>query len=102
MPGQSAGHQAGLDAIADLGFVGLDDDPDNPVIITGREAARGCPLTAPEKRVDHLISAERAPVEHGFVALKSWRILTKVRMHARHATRMMRALMVPATTEHTR
>ncbi len=27
---------AGLGALADLGFVGLDDDPGNPVIITGR------------------------------------------------------------------
>jgi hypothetical protein len=78
--------EAGLGAIADLGFVGLDDDVDNPVVITGRKAARGRPLNPAEKQVNQLISAERAPVEHGFAALKTWRILTKVRMHARHAT----------------
>ncbi|WP_327341623.1 transposase family protein [Streptomyces europaeiscabiei] len=33
--------EAGLGALADLGFVGLDDDPDDaPVIITGRKATR--------------------------------------------------------------
>lgn len=93
---------AGLGAIADLGFTGLDDDPEHPVIITGRKAARGRPLTTAEKQVNQLISAERAPVEHGFAALKTWRILTKVRMHARHATQLLRALMVLATLQTTR
>ncbi|MFI0090796.1 hypothetical protein [Streptomyces bobili] len=32
--------EAGLGALADLGFVGLHDDPDDPVIITGRQATR--------------------------------------------------------------
>jgi hypothetical protein len=27
--------RAGLGALADLGFLGLDEDPDNPVVITG-------------------------------------------------------------------
>ncbi|WP_393072917.1 transposase family protein [Streptomyces sp. LN704] len=31
---------AGLGALADLGFLGLDDDPDNPVVVTGFKAAR--------------------------------------------------------------
>ncbi|MFJ2033370.1 transposase family protein [Streptosporangium sp. NPDC087985] len=94
--------EAGLGAIADLGFVGLDDDPDHPVIITGRKAARGRPLTTAEKQVNQLISAERAPVEHGFAALKNWRILTKLRMHAANATTLLRALMVLVNTEITR
>lgn len=94
--------RAGLGAIADLGFVGLDDNPDDPVIITGRKAARNRPLTTAEKQANQLVSAERAPVEHGFAALKNWRILTKVRMRATHATTLLRALMVLATTEHTR
>ncbi|WP_127932597.1 hypothetical protein [Nonomuraea polychroma] len=67
--------EAGLGAIGDLGFVGLDDDPDHPVVITGRQAARGRPLTAIDKEVSQLVNAERAPVEHGFAALKNWRIL---------------------------
>jgi hypothetical protein len=38
-----AGHLriAGLGALADLGFTGLDPDPDNPVIITGYKSTRG-------------------------------------------------------------
>ncbi|MFF6814955.1 hypothetical protein ACFZAG_34430 [Streptomyces sp. NPDC012403] len=36
--------EAGLGALADLGFVGLDDQPDDdPVIITGRKANRRSP-----------------------------------------------------------
>ncbi|MEY9926344.1 hypothetical protein ABH926_000966 [Catenulispora sp. GP43] len=35
---------AGLGAIGDLGFTALDDDPDNPVIITGKRRARKKPL----------------------------------------------------------
>jgi hypothetical protein len=36
--------EAGLGALADLGFVGLDDDPDDaPVIITGRKVTRSHP-----------------------------------------------------------
>ncbi|WP_345006435.1 transposase family protein [Streptosporangium album] len=94
--------EAGLGAIADLGFVGLDDDDDNPVIITGRKATRGRPLTPAQKQVNRLISAERAPVEHGFATLKAWRILTKLRLDAIHVTKLLRALMVLAITEHTR
>jgi hypothetical protein len=79
--------EAGLGALADLGFVGLDDDPDdNPVIITGRKATRSRRLTDVEREANRLVSRERAAVEHGFANLKTWRVLTKVRMHARHAT----------------
>ncbi|MET7896582.1 transposase family protein [Streptomyces mirabilis] len=92
--------EAGLGALADLGFVGLDDDPDDhPVIITGRKAARNHRLTDAEKEANRLISRERAAVEHGFANLKSWRCLTKVRMNTRHATTLLRALLVLANTE---
>lgn len=91
--------EAGLGAFADLGFVGLDDDEENPVIITGWKAARGKRLTDAQKEANQLISSERAPVEHGFADLKCWRILTKVRMNARHATQLLRALLVLTHTE---
>nr|BFD94099.1 IS5/IS1182 family transposase [Kitasatospora sp. Xyl93] len=90
---------AGLGALADLGFVGLDDDPGDPVIITGRRATRGHPLTAAQKEANRLVSRERAANEHGFAGLKNWRILTKVRMNARHATTLLRALLVLTNTE---
>ncbi|MFI0730359.1 transposase family protein [Streptomyces sp. NPDC021225] len=49
--------EAGLGALADLGFIGLDDDPDDPVIITGRRATHGQPLTAAQKEANRLITA---------------------------------------------
>ncbi|NGO41135.1 transposase family protein [Streptomyces sp. YC419] len=92
--------EAGLGSLADLGFVGLDDDPDDtPVIITGRKATRSHRLTDAEKEANWLVSRERAAVEHGFANLKTWRILTKVRMNAHHATTLLRALLVPVNCE---
>ena len=82
--------EAGLDALTDLGFVGL-DDPDDPFVITGRKATRTSPLTTTQKQANQLISSERAPVEHGFADLKNWRILTKLRMDAAQATMLLRA-----------
>ncbi|WP_405539570.1 transposase [Streptomyces sp. NBC_00075] len=92
--------EAGLGALADLGFAGLNGQPDDdPVIITGRKATRNHRLTAAEKEANRLVSRERAANEHGFANLKSWRILTKLRMNARHATTLLRALLVLATSE---
>ncbi len=92
--------EAGLGALADLGFVGLDDKPDDdPVIITGRKATRNHKLTAAEKEMNRLVSRERAANEHGFANLKSWRILTKLRTDTRQATTLLRALLVLANSE---
>lgn len=41
----------------------------------------------------------RAANEHGFADLKNWRVLTKLRLNARHATALLRALLVLARTE---
>ncbi|MER6693994.1 transposase family protein [Streptomyces minutiscleroticus] len=91
--------EAGLGALADLGFVGLDDQPDDdPVIITGRKATRNHQLTDAGKEANRLVSRERAAAQHGFAHLESWRILTKVRTNARHATTLLRALLVLANT----
>ncbi|ANZ14864.1 hypothetical protein SNOUR_07725 [Streptomyces noursei ATCC 11455] len=38
-----------LGAVGDLGFTGLDDAWDNPVVITGYKAARTKPLTSAKK-----------------------------------------------------
>lgn len=90
---------AGLGALADLGFVGLGDDSDNPVIITGRKAARGQRLTGVQKTANQLVSRERAPFEHGFADLKNWRMPTKVRMNARPTTALLGALLVLMNSE---
>ncbi|WP_327434840.1 transposase family protein [Streptomyces sp. NBC_01236] len=85
--------------MADLGFLGLDDDPDNPVIITGYRAARDRRLTAAQKEANKLVARERAANEHGFGDLKNWRVLTNLRLNARHANALLRALLVLTRTE---
>jgi hypothetical protein len=90
--------EAGLGALADLGFVGLDDDLDDPIVITGRKATR----TTAQKQANQLISSERAPVEHAFADLKNWRILTKLRMDPAQATMLLRAILVLIHSEITR
>jgi hypothetical protein len=44
-------------AIGDLGFTGLDGDPDNPVVIIGYKAPRTRPLTPANKQVNKLIAS---------------------------------------------
>jgi hypothetical protein len=66
------------------------------------KAARARKLTRAQKDANTLLRRERAPVEHGFADLKNWRILGKVRMNARHATQLLRALLVLTRTEITR
>ena len=39
----------GLGALADLGFFGLDDDGDDPVVVTGFKATRARRLASAEK-----------------------------------------------------
>ncbi len=58
---------AGLGAIADLGFVGLDDSGPNadPAVITGYKSARNRALTRGQKLSNKALAAVRAPVEHG-------------------------------------
>jgi len=71
-------------------------------VITGSKAARTKPLTHAQKQVNQLISIERAPVEHGFADLKGRRVLTKLRLDATGATKLLRALLVLTTHEITR
>nr|WP_241691573.1 transposase family protein [Streptomyces sp. GZWMJZ-114] len=90
---------AGLSAIADLGFIVLDDDDDgpdaDPAMITGYRAARNRPLTSGQQLSNKALAAVRAPVEHGFAPLKNWRVLGKGRTDdPRWATALVRALVV--------
>jgi len=88
-----------LGAIGDLGFTGLDDDVDNPVVITGYKVARTKPLTSAKKQVNRMIASVRAVCEHAFAHLKNWRILATLRLSARYATTLLRALLVLTRTE---
>ncbi|MEV4453989.1 transposase family protein [Streptomyces mirabilis] len=88
---------AGLAAIADLGFVGLDgggDDSSDPAVITDYKKPEGKKLPPAKKQVNQLIAAERAVCEHAFAHLKNWRVLTRLRLDVKWATRLVRALMV--------
>jgi hypothetical protein len=90
-----AGHlrAAGLGALADLGFTGLDPDPADPVIITGWKSTRDRKTTPAQRQANQAPSAARAPVEHGFSDLKHWRILTRLRLQPAKATVLLRALL---------
>ncbi|QIB49373.1 transposase family protein [Streptomyces aureoverticillatus] len=90
---------AGLGALADLGFLGLDDNPDHPVIVTGYKATRARKLTPGDREANRVLAAARAPVEHGFGHLKTWRILTKLRTDPTRATDLLRALLVLTNLE---
>jgi hypothetical protein len=95
---------AGHGAIADLGFVGLDDGPPDadPAVICGYKAAQNRPLTRGQKLSNKALAAVRAPVEHGFAHLKNWRVLTKVRTAPKWATALVRTLLVLTNREVTR
>ncbi|MFJ8313386.1 transposase family protein [Streptomyces sp. NPDC094147] len=91
--------EAGLAAFADLGFLGLDDDSENPTVITGYRASRGHRLTTAQKETNQLIARERAANEHAFADLKRWRVLIELRLDPRHATALLRALLVLTKAE---
>ncbi|GAA3786654.1 hypothetical protein [Streptomyces chiangmaiensis] len=61
-PSPPVSGRPGLGALADLGFVGLDDDPDDPAIVTGRRATRGHPLTDARKEANRLVGRYREPL----------------------------------------
>ena len=91
---------AGLGALTDLGFTGLDPDPGDPVIITGWKSTRTRKTTPAQRHANQALSAARSPVEHGFSDLKNWRILTRLRLRPANATTLLRALLV-LTRQHT-
>ncbi|PSJ30684.1 IS5/IS1182 family transposase [Streptosporangium nondiastaticum] len=90
---------AGLSALADLGFRGLDNDVLDPVIVTGFHASRTHKLTPGQKTANRVLAVGRAPVEHCFAHLKNWRTLTKLRTDPARATRLLRSLLVLTNLE---
>jgi len=92
----------GLAGVGDLAFTALDDDPGDPVIITGYKASRWRPLSPGQKQANQIVAALRAPGEHGFASLKHWRILHKLRLNPKHATVLLRALLVLTALQYPR
>ncbi|MFE0332281.1 transposase family protein [Streptomyces sp. NPDC058960] len=72
------------------------------MITTGAKRTRKKKLTTAQKQNNQLIAAARAPVEHGFAALKNWRILTRLRLDPARATNLLRALLVLTNLETSR
>ncbi|MGW3202144.1 transposase family protein [Streptomyces sp. NPDC001118] len=90
---------AGLGALADLGFRGLDNDVLDPVIVTGLHTSRTHKLTPGQKTANRVLAVGRAPVEHGFAHLKNWQTLTKLRTDPTRATQLLCALLVLTNLE---
>ena len=91
---------SGGGALADLGFTGLDPDPEDPVIITGWKSTATCKTIPSERHANQALSAARAPVEHSFSDLKNWRIPTRLRLDLARATTVLRALPVLTRQHH--
>jgi len=99
-------HAHGLTPAADKGFQGWHKDirdtkdcddcagPCEQIVLTPYKAETNRPLTDAQKQANSAFSAMRCAVEGGFAALKTWRILDKLRLHPRHATTLLRALHV--------
>jgi hypothetical protein len=97
-------HAHGLTPAADKGFHGWHKDvretrdcrhcggPCEQIVLTPYKAETNRPLTDGQKQANAAFSAMRCAVEGGFAALKTWRILDKLRLHPRHATTLLRAL----------
>lgn len=95
---------AGLGAIADMAYSALDDNPNQPTIITGRRPHHRRRLTVTETQINAMIARDRAVNEHPFAYLKNWRILTKLRLKPdpARATTLLRALTVLTQIENPR
>jgi hypothetical protein len=97
-------HHAGVAVIADKGYQGWHKDlRDRPpsglvvhdqVVLTPYKAERNHPLTNGQKTANTVLNGLRRAVETGFATLKTWRVLDKLRLHSRHATTLIRALLV--------
>jgi len=71
------------------------------VVLTPYKAETNRPLTKAQQQANTAFSAMRCAVEGGFAALKHWHILDKLRLHPRHATTLLRALLVLTQHEQT-
>ncbi|MDQ7906584.1 transposase family protein [Phytohabitans sp. ZYX-F-186] len=96
--------QAGLGCIADMAYSALDDNPNQPTIITGRRPHPRRLLTRTQTQINAMIARDRAVNEHPFAYLKNWRILTKLRIKPdpARATTLLRALLVLTQIENPR
>lgn len=105
-------HAHGLTPAGDKGFHGWHKDvrttrecpdcegPCEQIVLTPYKAEARRPLTKAQKQANAVFAAMRCAVEGGFAALKHWHILDKLRLDTRHATTLLRALLVLTQHEH--
>lgn len=109
---------AGLALAADKGYHGFhkdlhelakhlsktSDPADSPapeqIVITPYKAQVNHPLTNAQHTANSVFNSVRCAAERGFATLKTWRILNKLRLAPRHATTLLRALLVLTQHEH--
>ncbi|MEV6624741.1 transposase family protein [Amycolatopsis sp. NPDC051106] len=99
-------HVHGLSPAGDKGFQGWHKDVRTTracdlcggrceqIVLTPYKAEARRSLTEAQKQANAVFAAMRCAVEGGFAALKSWRILDRLRLDTRHATTLLRALLV--------
>ncbi|MFJ8027691.1 hypothetical protein [Streptomyces sp. NPDC096311] len=51
---------ASLGALADLGFIGMNDDQNDPVVVNGFKATRAAKLTTGQKEANRMLASGRA------------------------------------------
>ncbi|WP_370968482.1 transposase family protein [Amycolatopsis sp. cg9] len=99
-------HAHGLTPAGDKGFHGWHKDVRGTrdcgicggvceqIVLTPDKAEANRPLTPGQQQANAAFAAMRCAVEGGFAALKAWRVLDKLRLHPRHATTLLRAVLV--------
>lgn len=85
--------RAGLVALGDKGYVGLDDR----VVLT---PPKGRDRPEPKKARNRLLAGLRAPGERALAQLKNWRILLRLRCRPCRAANLARAVAVVDQHEH--
>ncbi|HEY2059851.1 MAG TPA: transposase family protein [Amycolatopsis sp.] len=91
-------HHHGLAAIADKGYQGWHKDlrhqtGRDQIVLTPCKAETNRPVTSAQQTTNTILNGVRRAVETGFATLKTWRILNKLRLHTRHASTLLRALL---------
>ncbi|MFJ2893215.1 transposase family protein [Streptomyces sp. NPDC087305] len=80
----------GVPILADLAYQG-----GGPWVTTGIKRRPLHELTSTEKTLNRDLAAARAPVEHGIVRLKSWRIFYRSRCSPNRMTSITKAILTP-------
>ncbi|MDC0768702.1 transposase family protein [Streptomyces sp. HD] len=90
----------GLGALADLGYVGVDDAPDTPVVVTGFKATRADKLTTGQKEANRVHASGRAPSSTASPTSRTGGPSPNSAPTPARATHLLRGLLVGAPGAH--